>query len=190
MLPILQVPNPILRQKSTAVVKIDKKVLQFINRLKQTLIHQDHPKGVGLSAIQVGQPWRIFLTYLPSPQNRTIQVFINPEIVSVSKKLTLGPNPQKPILEGCLSIPRIYGPVYRHQWVKLKYKYTSGVYLDSPKVKTVVVKFTAFPARVIQHELDHLNGILFPDRSLKDNLPLYQEINDKLESATQTKLVP
>ena len=105
---------------------------------------------------------------------------------TVSKKLTLGPNPQKPILEGCLSIPRIYGPVYRHQWVKLKYKYTSGVYL----VKTTVVKFTHFEARVVQHELDHLNGILFPDRSLKDNLPLYQEINDKLESATQTKLVP
>jgi len=88
MLPILQVPNPILRQKSKPVAHIDSKVTGFIKQLESTLVNQNNPKGVGLSAIQVGQPWRIFLTYLPSPQNRTIQVFINPEIVSVSKKLT------------------------------------------------------------------------------------------------------
>lgn len=196
MLPILQVPHPILRQKSKPVAQIDTKVIGFIKQLQHTLVHQHNPKGVGLSAVQVGKLWRIFVTYLPLPRrsasaggSRHIRIFINPTIVSVSKKLTLGPHkPQatsyKPILEGCLSIPRIYGPVWRHQWIKLKYQSVNtsdgGAPTgdDSSEVKTA--KFSGFPARVIQHEMDHLDGILFTDRCLAANLPLYEETGDKL----------
>ena len=171
MLPILQVPNPILRQKSKPVAHIDTKVIGFIQQLESTLVNQDHPKGVGLSAIQVGKPWRIFCTYLPRPKP-VIKIFINPQITAKSKVLTLGPDQNQPILEGCLSIPLIYGPVWRHQWIKLRWQMANG--------KWTMDKFSDFEARVIQHELDHLNGILFPDRSLRDHLPLYEDRSDQL----------
>ena len=171
-LPILTIPSPILRRKSVAVKAVDKKILKFIANLEETLVQKKRPKGVGLSAPQVGKLWRIFLTYLPKGKNPAIQVFINPQIIAVAKKLTLGPNPKKPILEGCLSIPGIYGPVWRHQWLKLQWLEPSG--------QTLVAKFSAFPARVIQHELDPLDGILFTDRAVTDKLPLYQEKADQL----------
>ncbi len=173
-LKILTIPNPILRQPSLAVKLVDKKVLSFIKDLSATLERQDHPKGIGLSAVQTGKLWRIFLTYLPEKAGGkpAVRAYINPEITTASKKLTLGPNPKKPILEGCLSVPKIYGPVYRHTWLKLKW-------LD-PTGQTLMAKFSAFPARVIQHELDHLNGILFTDHSVKDNLPLYEDKDSEL----------
>ena len=163
MLKIFTVPHPLLRQKSLAVVTIDAKIQKFIRQLEQTLIHADNPKGVGLSAPQVGKLWRIFYT---------TRVFINPQIVSASKKLILGPDPNQPILEGCLSIPHIWGPVYRHQWIKLRWQMANG--------RWQTAKFSDFPARVIQHEIDHLNGILFTDHSLKQHQPLYQEKRGKL----------
>jgi peptide deformylase len=163
MLPILQVPDPILRQVSRPVAKVDKQVLGFIRQLTDTLVKQTNPKGVGLSAIQVGKPWRIFTTLI----NGKAQTFINPEIISAGKRLTLNCLKKKPFLEGCLSIPRLYGPVFRHQWVKLKWQMAND--------KWQMDKFSGFEARVVQHEVDHLNGILFPDRSLADKLPLYEE---------------
>ena len=175
MLPILTVPNPILRHKSKPVTHIDKKVLDFIDQLQETLVKQDHPKGVGLSAVQIGKLWRIFATFIP-PQP-TLKIYLNPEIVTTSKQLTLGPDKDKPILEGCLSIPKLYGPVYRHKWVKLAWQ--------TPKGNSQTAKFQDdFQARVIEHELDHLNGILFTDRAIKDNLPLYQEESDQLQPIT------
>lgn len=218
-LSILTVPNPILRQKSRQVLRSaatsdrrsralitlsvvevqsrDKKVLEFIKNLEETLLKKKNPPGVGLSAPQVGKSWRIFSTLLPKDKP-VLQTYINPTIVSASKKLTLGNEKLKaisyklkadrePILEGCLSIPGIYGPVYRHEWVKLEYQLLNAKsskqnalsvkpYALSKKVST----FSGFPARVLQHELDHLDGILFTDRALQQKLPLYEDRRGKL----------
>lgn len=204
VLPILTIPNPILRQTSQPIEKLDKKVLEFITNLEETLLKKKNPPGVGLSAPQVGKNWRIFSTLLPEEdvadrddlsEKRQqapflIKTYLNPTVISASKKLILGnekslnpkPKTQDPILEGCLSIPKIYGSVYRHQWVKLRFtpvtKLLSNSVTQSLPEKTVV--FSGFTARVIQHELDHLDGILFIDRSIKQRLPLYEEKNGKL----------
>jgi len=190
MLKISTVPNPILRQVSQPVKAVNKKLNSFIKDLEKTLINSADPPGVGLSAIQVGKPIRIFSTYLvKSKKIREIKTYINPKIVKTSKKLTLGPDEKsrsasggKPILEGCLSVPRIWGSVLRHQWIKFEFE------TFDPKTNQLVKqtkKYSSFPARAIQHELDHLDGILFTDHSMKQNQPLYEEKNGEL---TQIKL--
>ena len=181
-LPIITVPNPTLRQKSASVDAVTPRVANFIKNLEETLQKKTDPPGVGLSAIQVAEPLRIFTLYLPknyrkeeSPKASTdfvLTTFINPEIIDKSDQYTLGPNPQKPIMEGCLSIPDIYGPVLRHQWIELKY------YTLSPAPYTLVehtIHLFGFAARVAEHEQDHLDGILFTDRSLAQNQPLFED---------------
>jgi len=182
MLNILTVPDKRLREISQPIAEIDKKLLDFVEELKDTLKGTTNPPGVGLSGVQVGKLIRGFVTYLPKKpglpakfwNDKTLEMvaYINPEIVSKSRKMTLGGKRGKPFMEGCLSIPSIYGPVYRHEWVKLKWQNEAG---DGQNKK-----FSGFPARVIQHEMDHLNGILFTDYSLKDKLPIYEEKGDEL----------
>ena len=174
---IIEVPNPILKQVSEPIKEIDKKILTFIQELEQTLINKKNPEGVGLSAPQIGKNIRIFTTWLDKGNGREIKTYINPVITKASAKLTLGPNPEKPYMEGCLSIPNIYGPVWRHQFLTLQYL---TINKDTNALETQTSKFASFPARVIQHEFDHLEGILFTDRSLEQSLPLYQEKNGDL----------
>ena len=206
MLKIVTVPNKILREKSTPVKMVDKKIAQFIESMAETLVKKTNPAGVGLSAIQVGKPWRVFITYLPdndqldrypTDTDRLVtKVFINPEIVELAGAKTLGPNPDKPWFEGCLSIPGIYGPVWRKEKITLKYQTfniselsTNNYQLTTKKtelrimnyeLRTITSGFSHFPARVIQHEIDHLNGILFTDHSVRDKLPIYEEKKGKL----------
>jgi len=161
---IITTPNPLLHQKSKPITQIDKKTLKFIKSLETTLLKTSNPPGVGLSAIQVGKKLRVFSTHLP---DQPLQTYINPQIISKSKQITLGGPKDKPFLEGCLSIPNIYGPVKRHQWIKLNWLDTNN--------QSHTQQFSDFEARVIQHEQDHLDGILFTDHSLKNNLPLYQQ---------------
>lgn len=179
MAKIITVPDPILRKISELIEKIDKKTLKIIRDLESTLESSESPKGVGLSGVQIGKPIRVFCTYLPPSGNPShqeekpiIKTYINPEITKTSKEKTIGPDKKKPILEGCLSIPNIWGPVWRHKWVRLKWQTKEGRWQKA--------KFQHFESRVIQHELDHLNGILFTDFSLKDNLPLYEYQEEKL----------
>ena len=188
MLKIIAVPDKRLRLVSQPIKLGEKKILKFVSELNEALTKKTDPPGIGLSAIQVGKPWRIFSTFLPqttgtdrpAPQKRAVlTTYLNPQIVKASKKLTLGPNKKKPILEGCLSIPGIYGPVNRHQWVKLKWQMANGKW-QMANGKWQMEKFSAFAARVIQHEMDHLNGILFIERSIKQKLPLYEEQDDEL----------
>jgi len=179
---ILTIPNPILRTKSKPVTAIDKKLVDFINDLAQTLDKKRNPEGVGLSAPQVGKNLRIFATRLKNKQgDRILRTYINPTPTRVSPQLTLGPNPDKPFLEGCLSIPELYAPVKRHAWIKLEY------FTLDPTTQSLLKhskRFESFPARVIQHELDHLEGILFTDRAVADNLPIYQDKNGDLVEIT------
>lgn len=174
---ILTVPDPILKQVSEPITKVDKKLLTFIKEMEQTLKNKKNPEGVGLSAPQVGKNWRIFSTYLDKGKEREIKTYINPKITKASEKMTLGPNPNKPFLEGCLSIPEIYGPVWRHQRITLTYQVIDH---ESLELVEQSEKFESFPARVVQHEFDHLEGVLFTERALKDGLQLYREENEKL----------
>jgi len=128
------------------------------------------PLGVGLSACQAGQSWRLFIAY--SPKSRRYLTFINPKIIWQSKKKVFGvPEREKFPYEGCLSIPNVWGKVWRHQKIKISYQ--------NLKDTRIVRKFDGFLSTVIQHEYDHLNGILFVQRVLEQNNKLYKIEKDK-----------
>lgn len=172
---IITIPHPTLRQKAKSVTVVDKKLKKFIADLEQTLDKTRNPKGVGLAANQVDDLHRVFATHF----DKKLRSFINPQIIKASDDLVLGPEGKEPYLEGCLSIPAIYGPVYRHEWLELQYQV-----IENDQLVTQTEKFEDFNARVIQHELDHLNGVLFIDYTLRLGLELYQENKEtkKLES--------
>lgn len=176
---IVTIPHESLRQEADLVTSVDKKVLQFVADLQKTLKNKQNPQGVGLAAPQVDKNLAIFTTLLDTADGKLEQrLFVNPRIIDASDELILGPNEDETQLEGCLSMPSIYGPVFRHQWTKFSFQTIEGTELiDHEEV------FADFAARVMQHELDHLHGILFTDRALKDNLPVYKEnkITKKME---------
>jgi peptide deformylase len=168
-LPIITIPHPTLRQKAYPVQEVDKKLIQFVDNLAQTLDETRNPRGVGLAGPQVDKLWRVFAMNLS-----TLTTYINPVIVNTSSDQVFGDNADDPDLEGCLSIPHLYGAVPRWQWVELEYSVIEG--------NTLVAKserFEGFPARVVQHEVDHLDGILFIDHCLKYQLPIYQHLSSK-----------
>ncbi|MBW7955812.1 peptide deformylase [Patescibacteria group bacterium] len=178
---IITIPHSTLRQVAQPVTTVDKKLLSFIEELGNTLLKKDNPKGVGLAAPQVNEAQRLFATLLPLSGKRgdgepVLRVFINPVFTDVSEELTFGENPEEPILEGCLSIPEIYGPVPRHQWVEVAYEELVGTELRPGKER-----FEAYAARVMQHEYDHLDGRLFIDYSAELDLPLYKERGKKMD---------
>ncbi len=166
---IITVPHPTLRSVASPVTMVDKKLFEFLKDLEETLLETHNPKGVGLAAPQVDKLKRIFALNL-AEDNRELRTVINPEIVAHSSETTFGGEPDEPILEGCLSIPGIYGPVPRWSWVELEYQLVEGTELVKKHER-----FEDYGARVVQHELDHLDGVLFTDYSLKYDLPLYKE---------------
>lgn len=186
-LKLITVPNPLLRTKSKPIDKFDQKTFHFITELGQTLIKTKNPPGVGLSAIQVGRPLRVFVTYLPpvfdivnvddSQPPQQLQTFINPEIIDHSDNQIMGADPKHPNLEGCLSVPGLYGPVPRWEWVRVKYQTLST---KDQGLITRDQKYSNFFARVIQHEYDHLEGKLFTDYTLTANQKLYFDEGDQL----------
>ena len=173
---IVTIPHPSLRTPASPVTLVDKKLKNFVVELQQILAEKDHPKGVGLAAPQVDVKWRIFATQLSASSDQDaendyqLRAFINPEIVDHSTHQIYGPNPDDTTLEGCLSIPGIYGPVPRWEKITLRYDEIVG-----DELQERIAEFRDFAARVIQHEHDHLNGILFIDYVAEYGLPLYQE---------------
>jgi len=177
---IITAPHPTLRLKAQEVKTFDRKFWQFLQDLEDTLVTQEAPKGVGLAAPQVNKSWQVFVAILAAKDNKST-FFINPRITAHSKDKILGLSNGEERFEGCLSVPKIYGPVPRYTWVEVEYltfnpaKSKSGKILPLRKKKE---KFTDFDARVIQHEYDHLNGVLFFDHSQKEALPLFVEKGD------------
>ncbi len=173
---IITVPHQTLRLKAKEVVKVDKKLTKFIKNLTQTLANTKNPRGVGLAAPQVDKTWRIFATQLPDENQalnpEQIKHYINPVITNRSAKLILGETADDKEVreEGCLSMPSLYGPVPRAEWIELLWYELKGDELVKKEAR-----FKNFAARVIQHEVDHLDGILFTDYSLKYDLPVYKE---------------
>ena len=164
MLKILKAPQAILSQKTKPVEKIDKKILTIIEEMKKTLNAQNNPKGVGLAAPQIGYSLQIFITK-PYPKS-PFRIFINPKIAWLSEELTNGVPERENPLEGCLSLPGIWGNVRRHLAIKLKYV--------TPDGKIHHQFFKGFLATIIQHEMDHLSGCLFPQRVLEQKGKLYR----------------
>lgn len=161
MQPILSVPDQILRNQSVAIERITPEVQEKIVELIDAMKGAHNPEGVGLSFPQIGYNLRGFVTYL----DKRIKVYLNPVIIDHSDEKILGGTKDRPTLEGCLSIPWLYGPVWRYKKLKIAAIDEHGAEFS----KTL----SSFPARLFQHEYDHLDGILFTDYTLKDNLPLY-----------------
>jgi peptide deformylase len=138
--------------------------------MKAALRAATNPKGVGLAAPQIGEPWRLFITR--PTEKSAIRVFINPTIVHISESKTDGVPERENKLEGCLSIPKIWGRVDRASELTLDYQDETGT--------THQESFTGFLATIIQHETDHTNGVLFVQRILEQKGKLYQSATDEI----------
>lgn len=173
-LEILTVPNPILRQKSKPIKKIDKKIKKLATAMIQLISGQSAPErkqkakrkpiGVGLSAVQIGKLIRLFVAF--NPESKQYLAFINPRIFKKSLKLIKGLPQKENKYEGCLSIPGIVGQVVRHHWIVIVYQNLEGM--------TKTEKFSGLLSTVIQHENDHLEGILLTDKLLEQKEPIYR----------------
>jgi peptide deformylase len=147
---ILILPDKRLRQVSKPVAKIDASIKKLVEDMLETMY--DAP-GIGLAAIQIGEPKRVVtMDISKKDEDRQPQVFINPEIVTKSDETAVHE-------EGCLSIPEYYEEVERPASVTVKY-----LDLDGKKRE---VEATGLLATCLQHEIDHLNGVLFIDHISK-----------------------
>ena len=164
---VITVPNKVLKQKSKLVKKIDKKTKEIIKDLRDTVKGASDPEGIGLSAIQINKPVRIFIAKI----NDHFEIFINPKITFSKKTLTQMLPKKKLFFEGCLSVPKIYGFIDRPYQIQAKWEDEKG------KIKEQI--FKGKESICIQHETDHLNGILFVERVLEQNNKLYKLIKDK-----------
>ena len=154
---IVTLPDPVLKRKARAITKFDKELHTLVNDMVETM--REAP-GVGLAAPQVGLSERVIVVeYYEKDENeekedaqKKMWVLVNPEIVRVSDELLVG-------VEGCLSIPGLVGEVERHAEVQVKALNRHG--------RPVKIKATGWLARIFQHEIDHLNGILFTERATR-----------------------
>ncbi len=151
---IIALPNPHLREKSVRVHVITDEVLAVIADMKAaTLDWEDsrpHELGVALAAVQIDQLSKIVVIRndFDNKADRSFTVLINPEIIKLEGETALDH-------EGCLSVKDIYGLVPRHNKVRIKALNTEG--------HEIRIKAEGFLARLLQHEIDHTNGIVFID---------------------------
>lgn len=158
LLPIIKVEHPILRKKAIKVTNFDKSFQQLVDDMVETMIHAP---GVGLAAPQVGVSQRLIVVRLPDDeaskeeygdQAGVLYVVANPKIIKTSKEMVDG-------IEACLSIPGYYGEVARYETIVVTGQDRQG--------KDFRIKAKGWLARVFQHEIDHLDGILYTDIAKK-----------------------
>ena len=169
---IVTLPQPVLRRKAHTVTKFDKKLQTLIDDMIETM---RAAPGVGLAAPQVSISERLIVVEYGEEEDeedegrpegpKKLFVMINPEIVKTSPETLMG-------VEGCLSIPNLVGEVERHAVIQVKGLNRHG--------KPAKVKVQGWLARIFQHEIDHLNGMLFPDRATRVWQP-QQEIEPEQE---------
>jgi peptide deformylase len=144
---VLGEDTKILRTVCDPVEKFDASLKKLVLNMDETM---NKAKGVGIAAPQVGVNQRVFLAMLGSESKNPVTVaMVNPEITYFSEEEEKGE-------EGCLSLPEKFGKVWRSKQVVVKYQ--------DIKAKIHQLKLSDLDARVVQHELDHLNGVLFVDR--------------------------
>ena len=142
ILPIRVVPDPVLRQKARRVSSIDGSIQKLIDNMLETM---HSASGVGLAAPQVGVPLRVIVIGLPEQEDIA---FINPEI--------LRRKGERLVNEGCLSVPGYVGQVKRALTVTAKGRDQKG--------KEIRIKADELLAQALEHEIDHLNGVLYIDK--------------------------
>ncbi len=169
MLEIIKAPNTVLSQKAKRIVKVDKAVVRLIAEMTEAMEAATDPIGVGLAAPQVGKSLRLFIAK-PSKKSKVL-VFINPKVTKKTKKEKSSKKDEHKKLEGCLSLLNIWGEVERFDIIWVSYLDEAG--------KKHNRKFDGFLATILQHEIDHLDGILFPKRVLEQKGTLYKSEKDE-----------
>ena len=156
LLEIIEVPDPLLRAQSAPVERIDDDLKRLVSDMFETMYEAP---GIGLAAVQVAVPRRVLIVDLQEPEPvgegedegppvKRPHVFINPEILERSDK-------RKSYTEGCLSIPDQYAEVERPDVIRARWLDLEG--------KTREGEFDGLMSVCLQHEVDHLNGVLFID---------------------------
>jgi len=138
---IRKLPDPVLKQKAKKVSTIDSSIQQLIDDMLETM---PQAGGVGLAAPQIGVSLRVIVLQMPDDEPIAL---INPEIVKRSG--------EREVSEGCLSVPGYAGEIKRAEVVTVKGQNRQG--------KTIRLKATGLMAQALQHEIDHLNGMLYID---------------------------
>ncbi|WP_298858930.1 peptide deformylase [uncultured Gimesia sp.] len=151
VLQIVNYPHPALRWKSKPIKSISPELVDTVRTMFDLMYEA---RGIGLAANQVGLPYRLFVINLTADPNEAEEefVFINPEITK-RKGTTEGE-------EGCLSLPQLYGDVKRSEEITLEAYDLDGQLFE--------ITLDDLAARAVQHEHDHLEGIMFPDRMVED----------------------
>ena len=175
-LPIVTIPDKILRQKTQPVTRFDADLQRLIDNMIATLREAN---GVGLAAPQIGRPIQLaVILTLPEEDDegneiedtRELYVIINPEVFWRSKETVKG-------IEGCLSIPGYLGEVERHESIRVR-----GLDRHGRKVRLRLYDWTA---RIFQHEIDHLNGELYIDKLTGPENIWTEEEFEKMREAKQ-----
>jgi peptide deformylase len=151
---IVTLPDPILRRKAHPVTRFDSDLQSLIDDMIETM---RAAPGVGLAAPQVGVPSRVIVVEYPVDDEqedapKKLFALVNPEIKEISAETEMG-------VEGCLSIPGLHGEVERALAVTVKGQTRRG--------QPFKIKAKGWMARIFQHEVDHINGVVFTDRATK-----------------------
>lgn len=155
MLAVVKAPDEKLRVKTKPVKKVNQALRNTLKEMvKLTKTFKD-PEGVGLAATQVGLKESFFV----AKNGKGFMSVINPKVKSTGKRTKL-------YFEGCLSVPNMWGEVKRATRIKVSYQDASG--------KMITVPLKGILAWIFQHEVDHLNGILFSDRVLEQKSKFYK----------------
>jgi peptide deformylase len=160
-----------LRLKAKPVKKFDKELQTLVDDMFETMLNEP---GVGLAAPQIGESIRlVVIEYAEEPEDENAPepkpkryVLVNPEITERSEEMVEG-------IEGCLSVPGLIGKVARHEKITVKALTRHG--------KPQKVKAEGWMARIIQHEMDHLDGILYIDRASE----IYEPVSEDAEEFTE-----
>lgn len=161
---IITFPHPVLRVKGKSVKTFDKDLQQTIDDMIETM--REAP-GVGLAAPQIGLSMQLAVVEFGDEDDESVPkklfVVINPEIVNKSEEMV-------PAVEACLSVPGLAGEVERHESIMVKALNRHG--------QPIKIKAEGWLARIFQHEIDHLNGVLYIDRTDKIFRPTPEEMEN------------
>lgn len=166
LLQIITYPDPCLRLKAKQVTSFDKDFQSLVDDMFETM--REAP-GVGLAAPQIGESLRLVVVEYTEDDDADEDakpkrfVLVNPEFIEESEETETA-------VEACLSLPGLAGEVERHYAVKLKAQNRFG--------KPIKVKGEGWLARIFQHEVDHLNGVLYPDRATRVYQPSPEEVEN------------
>ncbi len=168
---IIALPNPTLRQKSEKIYSVTPEIVKLVNDMTSVALDWEdsrpHEISAALAAVQVNNLHRVIIvrTDLDDKDVRDFTALINPQIIKFEGTISSD-------YEGCLSVPGVYGKVPRHNKIRVK-----ALDINGDEVR---FKAEGFLARIIQHEVDHINGIVFIDH-IRDDKKAFYKLDDKGE---------